>query len=611
MTSSLEKLDGEFKGSYYPLSTMTPEQQDQLINDHFLFDKPVSPLLTSAGMARDWPEARGIWHNDSKNLLVWINEEDHVRIISMEMTGNMTAVFKRFCDGCNKIEEQIKTMGHDFMWNKRLGFILTCPSNLGTGLRAGVHVKLPLLGKSSQFAPLLEQMRLQKRGTGGVDTMDNSGIYDISNLDRLSKSEWELVQNVVDGVRMLVNLEKALEKREPVNNAIVKYAGSFASKMITDGAIKKVDSLFDYRQCAIANFPDLSKHNNWMARCLTREIYMKYFNVKTSSGFGIDDVIQTGVDNPGHPYIMTVGCIAGDEESYDTFADLFDPVIEGRFNGFKKTDLHQTGLNPELIVGGEGLDPHYVLSCRVRSGRSIKGLALPTWCTRAERKEVETIMTSSLEKLDGEFKGSYYPLSSMTAEQQDQLINDHFLFDKPVSPLLTSAGMARDWPEARGIWHNDAKNLLVWINEEDHVRIISMEMTGNMTAVFKRFCDACSEIEDQIKLMGHNFMWSKRLGFILTCPSNLGTGLRAGVHVKLPLLGKSSQFAPLLEQMRLQKRGTGGVDTMDNSGIYDISNLERLGKSEWELVQNVIDGVTMLVDLEKALESGEEINSAI
>lgn len=111
--------------------------------------------------------------------------------------------------------------------------------------------------------------------------------------------------------------------------------------------------------------------------------------------------------------------------------------------------------------------------------------------------------------------------------------------------------------------------------------------------------------------MGHGFMWSKHLGFILTCPSNLGTGLRAGVHVKLPLLSKTTQFASLLAEMRLQKRGTGGVDTMDDSGIFDISNLDRLGKSEWELVQNVVDGVKMLVDLEKALEKGEDIDAAI
>ena len=63
----------------------------------------------------------------------------------------------------------------------------------------------------------------------------------------------------------------------------------------------------------------------------------------------------------------------------------------------------------------------------------------------------------------------------MTDAEQDQLIADHFLFDKPVSPLLTCAGMARDWPDGRGIWHNEAKNFLIWVNEEDHARVISME----------------------------------------------------------------------------------------------------------------------------------------
>ena len=62
------------------------------------------------------------------------------------------------------------------------------------------------------------------------------------------------------------------------------------------------------------------------------------------------------------------------------------------------------------------------------------------------------IFITALDKLDGPLKGVYYPLKGMTEEHQDQLIDDHFLFDKPVSPLLLSAGMARDWPDARGIW---------------------------------------------------------------------------------------------------------------------------------------------------------------
>ena len=109
------------------------------------------------------------------------------------------------------------------MWNDHLGFVLTCPSNLGTGLRAGVHVKIPNLGKDEKrLDEILEKLRLQKRGTGGVDTASVGGVYDISNADRLGFSEVSLVQSVVDGVKLLVDMEKKLEKNESIDDLIPK-----------------------------------------------------------------------------------------------------------------------------------------------------------------------------------------------------------------------------------------------------------------------------------------------------------------------------------------------------------------------------------------------------
>lgn len=359
------------------------------------------------------------------------------------------------------------------------------------------------------------------------------------------------------------------------------------------------------------DFPDLSQHNNYMAKALTPEIYEKLRGKVTKNGFTLDDVIQTGVDNPGHPFIMTVGCVAGDEESYEVFAELLDPVIEMRHGGYKKTDQHKTDLDFTKIKGGK-LDENYVLSSRVRTGRSIRGFSLPPHCTRAERRGVEKAVVDALNNLDGDLKGKYYPLNKMTEAEQEQLIEDHFLFDKPVSPLLTCAGMARDWPDARGIWHNEKKNFLVWINEEDHTRVISMQKGGDMAAVFERFCTGLNKVEQLIKGAGHSFMWSEHLGFILTCPSNLGTGLRGGVHLKIPELSKDEErLSSILKKFRLQKRGTGGVDTASVGGTFDISNADRLGKSEVEQVQAVIDGVQLLIEMEKKLEKGESIDDLI
>ncbi|KAJ7311396.1 hypothetical protein JRQ81_007021 [Phrynocephalus forsythii] len=464
--------------------------------------------------------------------------------------------------------------------------------------------------------------------------------------------------------------------------ALAGAAGSLATGFLLSrdsvGAAEAKRRLFP----PSSEYPDLRKHNNCMASHLTPSLYAQLCDKATPKGWTLDQCIQTGVDNPGHPFIKTVGMVAGDEESYEVFADLFDPVIEERHNGYNpRTMKHPTDLDASKIKAGH-FDERYVLSSRVRTGRSIRGLSLPPACTRAERREVEKVTAEALGGLTGDLAGKYYRLSEMTEKEQQQLIDDHFLFDKPVSPLLTAAGMARDWPDARGIWHNHEKTFLLWINEEDHTRIISMEKGGNMKRVFERFCRGLKEASAaaaaaaaaegappsspfgpppahlprkrsarqgqrawrsagtggrvggvkerrgegaQVLSAGglSSFLPSaggapdsgtglgihveRAPGLHPNLPSNLGTGLRAGVHIKLPLLSKDSRFAKILENLRLQKRGTGGVDTAATGSIFDISNLDRLGKSEVELVQLVIDGVNYLIDCERRLERGQDI----
>jgi creatine kinase len=201
----------------------------------------------------------------------------------------------------------------------------------------------------------------------------------------------------------------------------------------------------------------------------------------------------------------------------------------------------------------------------------------------------------------------------MTDDRQEALIDEHLLYDKPVSPLLISSGMARDWPDGRGVFLSKDKRLVIWVNEEDHARIISMQKDGNMEEVWKRFCNAINQVEKLMKNDGYEYMYSEHLGYILTCPSNLGTGIRAGVHIKIPLLSKHDKFKALLGKLRLQKRGTGGVDTGsgNDDGWFDISNNDRLGASELTLVQRVCDGVHMFCKFEQALEDGKDINADI
>merc|ERR1740123_2468073 len=594
-----EDLGGHYEGLY----DMTDERHEELIDKHLMFDKPVSPLLTSGGMARDWPDARGVYLADSEKFIVWVNEEDHCRIVSMQMNGNMSEVFERFCVACTGVETEMKKMGYEYMHNDHLGYVLACPSNLGTGIRAGVHAKIPLLSKHPKFDEILINLRLQKRGVGGVDTKSEGGTFDLSNLDRLGFSEVQLVQFVCDGVDLIVKMEIALETGEEISGMIpepIKTPWSCPRKAYEN---------FE----AAADMPDLSTSTNWMGKSLTPEIYAKYRNVATPNGYTLDMAIQTGLDNPSHPYIVTVGATAGDEETYEVFSDLFDPIIAGRHNGYPADFTQPTCLDPTKLRHS-GFKEKYVLSSRVRTGRSIRGLCMPPFSSRAERREVERILvkaTRALGRYRGDLDGHYEGLYDMSDERHEELIDKHLMFDKPVSPLLTSGGMARDWPDARGVYLADSEKFIVWVNEEDHCRIVSMQMDGNMTEVFTRFCNATNQIEAAMKADGHEYMHNDHLGYVLACPSNLGTGIRAGCHVLLPKLSEHEKFGEILLNLRLQKRGVGGVDTASVGGKFDISNLDRLGFSEVQLVQMVCDGINVLVDLEKALEAGESIDDKI
>jgi len=120
---------------------LSKKDREQLIADHFLF-KEGDRFLEACNLNRDWPNGRGIFHNASKTFLVWVNEEDQLRIISMQPGADIGAVFERLSRGAADIEKIVK-----FAHDDHLGYITSCPTNCGTAMRASVHIKLVKLSK--------------------------------------------------------------------------------------------------------------------------------------------------------------------------------------------------------------------------------------------------------------------------------------------------------------------------------------------------------------------------------------------------------------------------------------------------------------------------------
>lgn len=127
--TALESVsDKDLKGTYYALDGMTKEVQNKLIADHFLF-KEGDRHLQHANACNFWPKGRGIFHNNDKTFLVWVNEEDHMyveafkrianflnfrRIISMEQGSDVGKILDRLIRGI-KVKVFLKWGLFDFL----------------------------------------------------------------------------------------------------------------------------------------------------------------------------------------------------------------------------------------------------------------------------------------------------------------------------------------------------------------------------------------------------------------------------------------------------------------------------------------------------------------
>jgi creatine kinase len=362
-----------------------------------------------------------------------------------------------------------------------------------------------------------------------------------------------------------------------------------------------------------SDYPYFSAWNNsLLRRHLTPEIYNTLSPLATSNGYTLNDLIQCGCAT-GYSLPRNMGVMTGDYECYSLFKPLLDPII-AHYHQFKDGSRHITDMDHEKLSNTPDVDKtkQYVLSSRIRVSRSIENIPFPAAASRSEMRKVERLVMNATSGLSDELKGMYVQLNDMTNEENDDLIQRHILFDNP-DEWATQAGLGRNWPDARGLYVNvediDANpSFICWINEEDHLRIMVMLKGGDIARVFKLLATGVEEIEKGLKEEGNHFLHDDRLGFVTGCPTNLGTGMRASMHVKLMKIGRQKGFKAMCKRMGLEVRGKHGEKDHRNSGIYDISNRHRLGFSEIQLVQLMIDGVGKLIELEMKLEKGEEVD---
>jgi creatine kinase len=659
VTKACLTFPAELQGDYFPMRNsmsyvpkiagMSEAEELELQQNQLIFHEPDSTLMLSAGVGRDWPDARGIYLNRDRDLMVWVNYEDHLRLTSVENGGNLKSAFARLCKANEKLLESLVSDGAGFMQSDLLGYLCSCPSNLGTTLRATAAIRLPLLSARSDFKSICKELGLQARGGYNLEQSPRTGCWSVSNIVKMGLSEEQILKSFIDSCSKIVKMEKALEQNESIEQLLpvqpeaqrsktepIPSQPAEAQRSQTEPIPPRPTSAspelawpqptapglgdepfpgFPIDKCSDVQ-PDLSRHHNAMAEVLQADtsIWPRLKDVVSESEVNLAMCVKPGVDNIGHPFIKTVGIVAGDEDSYRCFKDIFDPVIQSRHEGYATDAIHPTNLDSSMVKD-VAIDPDgkYISSTRIRAGRNFRGVLLPPTISKLERREVERAVVMALTQCcDGEYcplvgSTSYVPIpNGMTNDQEQTLEQEGLLFHEPDSALLLSSGMGRHWPDARGVFVTPKKDCGLWLNYEDHLSITTSTKGADIKGAFTKFSELEAKLKEALQVAEWEFMHNDHLGFITTCPSNLGTAMRVQVTVRVPLLSAHKDFKSICSQLSLSvRRKTGTGDEV----LWEVMNSARLGISEVDIMNTLIEGVKVIIEMEKKLEAGEEVSA--
>nr|ABN49967.1 arginine kinase [Monosiga brevicollis] len=341
----------------------------------------------------------------------------------------------------------------------------------------------------------------------------------------------------------------------------------------------------------------------------------KHFDVDYYLSLSDDDkkalikCCQSGIDNGD----SGMGCYAMQPADYDRFKPFFSKVL---------ADYHKVGedakhTNNWDLSGVEGLPADGrldlaalglpALSMRVRVGRNLADFPLPGAMTKDDRVNLEKKMCEAFDKLKAmpEYGGGYNSLTPdhpdhISEEAYRQLVKDHIMFkDMAADPYLASAGIAADWPYGRGCYVSEDRGFIIWVGEEDHLRIMCMRKGTVLNEVFDRLKTALDVVNG---IEGPSFAMSPDYGVVTSCPTNLGTGMRASVHIGLPNLtadGTDAKAKEVCRPLGLSVRGIGGEHTpIGEGGVCDISPSARFCITEAQIITALYTGIKLLKEEE-------------
>lgn len=233
-------------------------------------------------------------------------------------------------------------------------------------------------------------------------------------------------------------------------------------------------------------------------------------------------------------------------------------------------------------------DEGIVLTSRIRLARNINGIPFPHLMDKETAEKVIDDIKSSILDSNSAISRDFdvIKLSEINQNQMLSMVEKHLISNDLINNRDISAVMV-----------NKDNNVSIMINEEDHIRLQVIYPGFKLKEAF----DMASKIDDLVEER-ITYAYDTKLGYLTSCPTNVGTGLRASVMLHLPALTMTKNINNIIttiNQVGLTIRGLYGEGSNALGNVYQISNQITLGLSEEEIINNLIAVTKKIVEKEK------------
>lgn len=329
-----------------------------------------------------------------------------------------------------------------------------------------------------------------------------------------------------------------------------------------------------------------------LKRFIDPKVFEKLKNVRTTLGGHISHIIQAGlkVDNK-----ETVGIYATDGEAYLKFAPLFKPAITMLQDYDKNYSLFELPDSKDVFALGKFSSIRdRIFSIKFKYARNIKGYPYLPYAREHTKLEIKNKLLKVILSLEENKDGKFYsfPLETSDVAYKNKFLEiENKFFDKEEN-FFSTLNLSK---ENAGVFLNTEENVAYLINFNDHLQIALQDQSFNFKESYQRIKKIHNHFSTEI-----NFDYNSEYGYLTSCPSNLGMGLRLSAILTIPKTAEQGYFLLCCKRWSLRFKKV--------SPNHEIISKHKIGVPEISFVNSFILKISSLLNFEANLEIQPNFN---